>query len=378
MTKIVDNIIELTEKPKDSRISWFSKVLTMRRKVIPVEQSPGYPEQVARVAYHYAERKIGRTLKTIGAVGLVAVGALVGFEIGHGSSGSLGSGFGSTKPKAEAAVKPEITTEATQQISCNANIYFNVGAKASAREYYISGFSSDTVYPFKANFCNNGQGLGADTFVTRTAAGEVKEVKVDLPHYFAVNPAMNFNKAAVYCSGLSSDASEKQIKQAVQAWDNAVSHNKTVDCKLNDRATGLGIASDGTAAGVIYANQLAAQNAADMYWFNETQVNGMLDAIKQSAITEDVKKYHVSPGMVEVVTPPYVSPLNQLKIDWNNNGKTIDQAMKEVKFSDVGDKTTVLEETTYWGVDVTVDVPYIPPKQVEEINNYIASNTTRP
>ena len=52
--------------------------------------------------------------------------------------------------------------------------------------------------------------------------------------------------------------------------------------------------------------------------------------------------------------------------------------MKEVKFSDVGNETTVLEETTYWGVGVTVDVPYIPPKQVKEINNYIASNTTRP
>ena len=350
----------------------------MRRKVIPVEQSPGYPEQVARVAYHYAERKIGRTLKTIGVVGLLGAGVLVGFEIGHGSSGSLGSGFGSTKPKAEAAVKPDITTESIQQISCNANIFFNVGAKASASEYVISGFSSDTTYPFKASFCNNGQGLEADTFVTRTAAGKVKEVKVVLPHYFAVNPAMNFNKAAVYCSGLSSSASEKQIKQAVQAWDNAVSHNQTVDCKINDKATGLGLASDSTAAGVIYASQLAAQNAADMYWFNKDQVNGMLTTIKNTAISEDAQQYNVSPDMVNVEMPSYVSALSQLETDWNNNGKTIDEAMKEVKFSDVGNETTVLEETTYWGVGVTVDVPYIPPKQVKEINNYIASNTTRP
>ncbi len=330
-----------------------------------------------RVAYRHATRKVSRKLKALGATALLAIGAFAGYQVGHGSNGALGGGFGSAKPKAEAAVKPNITTEAIQQISCNANIYFNVGATASAREYYVSGFSVSSTYPFEATFCAKGQGLEANTFITKTAAGKVKDVKVYLPQYFAVNPAMNFNDAGVYCSGLTAGATNKQINQAISNYNNEVKNGQIVSCGLNEHTTGLGLVSDGTAAETIFAAQSAAQNAADLSSYNQAQESSIDNTISKQVVAEDSKRYGISAKRVEVVIPPVESQLSQIKTDWNNNGKKIDGAMRYVKFTDVNNHT-YLDETSYWGANITIGVPYLPPNVVSEANSYIAAHTIRP
>ncbi len=346
----------------------------MHERLLNVDPMLGY----AQIARHYAERRIMHKVKIGFLAGAVVVAAVVGGVVGYEANGLAKQfegivGPANTKPKVSAAVKPDVVTETIQQLSCNAVLDFNVGTAASARQDYISGFSADETLPFSATYCNQGQGLQANTLVTKTAAGKVKDVKVYLPQYFMVNPALNFNDAAVMCSGLSSAATETQLNQARATYQQAISSHQTVNCNINEHTTGLGLASDQTAAAVIYAAQLGAQNAADTYFYSQKQEQAIDATIAKQVISEETKTYAVKPNQVQVVPPPYESPVQQLERDWLNNGKTIKESMRSVRFVDeLG--TTKLDESTYWGTDVSIGVPYLNPQQVSEVNGFISTN----
>jgi hypothetical protein len=300
-------------------------------------------------------------VETVGRLGMGGL-ALVGGLVVAGAITELVHPFvhihigapGSTTPKASAEVRKD-TVEVFQGKlnACAGHVTEDVAGTSSSREFWLSGFTVNQLYPVTWNNCGPA-GVELNGKQTINPAGKVVKISVTETNYNEDSVRVDAWNA-LSCLTLPKDATVKQIKQNEQTFNKDLKEHKTIACTTSstEHPTGLGAVTPGTA----YGNMDGAADSALVAAALTPQSVSTQRKIDRFVVKDATifLKSEFPYAQVSVKPAPIQSPVKEFEANWINAETNMKKSLLEHTLVPDGNSTgfqTKLAENNVSGTEI--------------------------